>query len=523
LTLGAAATAFACASAPIRPESNQSPARPDPLVLADRLVLDGCYDCLLDARAAYQELAADSARPLVLQRLFETNILLALREKELAIPGDSSLARAAALARGLPASLRAQRYLDVVNLVPEDKVGAPAADRDAFFQKYPDALARVDRLIGYVEKDTLSRAFRQYATLSLHCSYLDRGRRPDPSPPLVSKLDAHLETAPPLVAYRLDSCWFPRRDPMERIREQVPRFAETDLIVGQMELPVVPYNGPAKARPFFEALYRRFPNSPTVTVLTGSLYESAGDCATALRYYRETTALRPRHERALLGQTVCLSALNQADSAIQTASRLIELGGSTEGKAFYWRAWNRYRLGNLPGAREDADSAKALEQTGEVLTLAGMIEHDQDQLDLAERDLDSALSQNGENCTALRFLGQVHYKRKQWPAAASRLGDATRCYGASAAGAERQLTTARAQTDWEPAFQAMRVAALETRAKEQRSQESGAAVNAAANYLRAGDVRAAQAYVSRAARDPERAAAVAELQEVIKKMTGPRR
>lgn len=502
-------TAFSCASAPIRPEGDPALAR------ADRLVLDGCYDCLLDARAVYQELATDRDRPLVLSRLFETDILLALREKELAIPVDSTLARAAALAGELPPSLGAQRYLEMVGLAPENNVGAPALEREAFFREHPDVLERVDQLIGSMEKDTLSRPFRQYVTLSLHCSYVDRGRRSDRPPPLAARLDAHLEGAPPLVAYRLATCWFPRRDPVERIREQVPRFVETDLTVGQMELAAVPYNGPAKARPFFEALYRRFPNSPSVTYLTGSLHESAGDCAAALPFYRETTALRARHERALLGQTVCLSALGQTDQAIETASRLIELGGSTEGKALYWRAWNRYRLGNLLGARADVDRAKALEQTGELLTLAGMIEHDQDQLDLAESDLDSALAQNDQNCTALRFLGQVHYKRQQWPAAGSRLGGATKCYGGSAADAERQLKVARDRTDWEPEFKTMRVGALETRVKEQRAQESAAAVNAAANFLRAGDVRQAQTYVNLAARDPERATAVRELQELI--------
>ena len=481
-------------------------------------MLDGCYDCLLEARAAYQELATGSTRPLVTLRLFETDILLALREKELAIPADSTLARAAALARELPPSLGAERYLEMVDLVPEDKAGAPEADRDAFFREHPDAPERVDRLIGSMEQDTLSRAFRQYVTLSLYCSYRDRGRHADHPPPLVAGIDAHLEGAPPLVAYRFDTCWFPQRDPLERIRERVPRFVETDLTVGQMELPVVPYNGPARARPFFEALYRRFPNSSAVTYLTGSLYQSAGDCAAALRFYRETTALRPRHERALLGQTVCLSALNQADSAIETASRLIELGGSTEGEALYWRAWNRYRLKNLLDARADVDRGRALELTGELLTLAGMIEYDQGQLDPAQQDLDSALAQNAQNCTALRFLGQVHYQRQQWPAAAGRLGDAATCYGASAADAERQLKTAKDQTDWEPEFKAMRMNALETRVKEQRSQESGAALNAARTFLRAGDVRRAQGYVEAAARDPARAAAVRELQELIGRM-----
>jgi hypothetical protein len=512
LTLGAALTAVACASAPVKPDNSQ------PLARADGLVLDGCYDCLLDARAAYEELANGTARPVVVLRLFETNILLALREKELAISADSSLANAAALAPELPPSLGAERYLEMVALLPENDVGAPTADREAFFREHPDALERVDQFIHSIEQDTLNRAFRQYVTLALHCSYADRGRRGDQPPPLVAEIDAHLEGAPPLVAYRLDTCWFPKRDPLERIREQVPRFVETDLTLGQKELPAVPYNGPAKARPFFEALYHRFPNSPTVTYLSGSLYESAGDCGTALRYYRETTALRPRHERALLGQTVCLSALNQTDQAIATASRLIELSGSTEGKALYWRAWNRYRLRDLPDARADVDSARQLEQTDEVLTLAGMIEYDQDQLDLAESDMDSALAQSDQNCTAMRFLGQVHDKRQQWPAAASRLGGATQCYGGLAADAERQLEMARDRADLEPEFKAMRVNALETRVKEQRSQQSAAAVNAATNYLRAGDVRSAQTYVNLAAQDPERAAAVRQLQDLIATM-----
>jgi len=327
LVLAGALTALDCASAPIRPESYPALAR------ADRLVLDGCYDCLLEARAVYEGLATGRARPLVLSRLFETDILLALREKELAIPAESTLARATALAGELPPSLGAQRYLEMVGLVPEHDVGSPAADREAFFREHPDALERVDHLLAGIESDTLSRAFRQYVTLSLHCSYLDRGRRSDHPPPLVAMIGAHLEGAPPLVAYRLNTCWFPTRDPVERVRERVPRFVETALVLGQMELPVVPYNGPAKARPFFEALYRRFPNSPTVTYLNGRLYESAGDCETALRYYRETTALRARHERALLGQLVCSSALKQTEQAIETATRLIELGGPTEAEA----------------------------------------------------------------------------------------------------------------------------------------------------------------------------------------------
>jgi hypothetical protein len=54
-------------------------------------VLEGCYDCLLDTRGIYARLAQSNDRKTAasaVARLFETDVLLALREKELAL--DSS-------------------------------------------------------------------------------------------------------------------------------------------------------------------------------------------------------------------------------------------------------------------------------------------------------------------------------------------------------------------------------------------------------------------------------------------------
>jgi len=86
---------LACASAPIQPAGYQTLAR------ADGLVLDGCYDCLLDARTIYQQLAVGRARPIVLPRLLETELLVALREKELALEAEPALSRAPAIAAEL--------------------------------------------------------------------------------------------------------------------------------------------------------------------------------------------------------------------------------------------------------------------------------------------------------------------------------------------------------------------------------------------------------------------------------------
>ncbi len=408
----------------------------------------------------------------------------------------------------------------MVSLVPGDSVGVPRLERDAFFRRHEGAAEQVEGFLERLETDTLSQVFRQYLSAALHCSYLVRGGRLGRRRPVLATLGAEFERVAPLVAYRAATCGLPRRDLLERVRAQVPRFVETALFLGWLELPLVPYNGPARARPLLQEAYRRFPGSPAVTYLNGSLYEAAGDCVAALRYYRETTALREGHERALLGQTVCLTSLKEADQAIQTATRLIELGGPTEGEAWYWRAWNRYRLRDSSSARMDIDRAKSLQRTGTILTLAGMIEHDGDELDLAEQDLDSALQLNDQNCTAMRYLGMVQFKRQQWLRAATRFVDATQCHDATARDAERQLRAAVDRVDWEADFKAMRITALEARLRDQRSQTSAAAYNAAANFLRAGDVGQAQTHVDVAARGPERAAAVRELQELIRAKAG---
>jgi hypothetical protein len=105
---------------------------------ADELVRQGCYDCLLDARTAYERLAASSAAALA--RVFEVDLLLALREKELSIDPTATLAHAESLVArlavlGPPDRLRqgsggqegghyvlqAGRLLDIVRTTPRSR------------------------------------------------------------------------------------------------------------------------------------------------------------------------------------------------------------------------------------------------------------------------------------------------------------------------------------------------------------------------------------------------------------------
>src|SRR5690242_19789370 len=98
----------ACTSTPIKPEA------PIDLTAADAKRREGCYDCLLEARDFYQRSAIGITRPLALRRWFETELLIALRERELAVDNSITVARARTLSSELPPDLAADRFVDDV-------------------------------------------------------------------------------------------------------------------------------------------------------------------------------------------------------------------------------------------------------------------------------------------------------------------------------------------------------------------------------------------------------------------------
>ena len=158
----------ACASKPVKKAD---------LVLidqADARVLEGCYDCLIDARTAYVKLAAGKARPVILPRLFEVELLLTLREKELDLDFAPSLARARDLLKELPAPLEAARYVALVEGIPSDEIGIPRAEMGRFRQAAAKTFVpTVDAEIQWLSTAVgFSQPFRQYLSLAADCMYL---------------------------------------------------------------------------------------------------------------------------------------------------------------------------------------------------------------------------------------------------------------------------------------------------------------------------------------------------------------
>ena len=497
------------------------PPAPDPEVEAARLAAEarvsaegkvraGCYDCLLEARAIYERIANRPERAEIALRRFEVELLIALREKELALSPSAAIARARAVVPDLPAGVDAARYLSIVELIPPDQSSVSAAiARRVLAMPAADVDAHLSFLLG----DTVVfEPVRQFVALTLDCTYLRR-RRADGRPPAEPVVPS---TADPLLQYRAGTCESVRAARLEAVRAVVPGYAEAAFFLARLHVSTAQKTGGAPARPLLAEAYERFPNSPAVTYLHGHYQQLVGDCKAALRYYDETIVLAPDHSNAMLGRTICLAFLKRFDEGIASASAIIERRALHVAEAYYWRSWIRHQRKELGLARADINSAKTLLSNGDVHRLAGVIEHDQDDLAIAEKDLVTAKAMDGSgDCIARWYLGLVEMKRDRWAESAAHFEDAMSCYERAALFAAAELKRMQETPDLDPEFRARQVAGFEAAVKEDAAQQYASAFNAANHYARAGNPARAKALLEIAAKDPSLESRVLELRRLL--------
>ena len=483
---------------------------------AELRVSEGCYDCLLEAKGAYEKLGVTQGRPSVAMRLFEIELLLTLRERELAMDSAASLARARALAPELPAGVDAPRYLTIVEAVPSDISGVPVSRDVAFRRAHQAFAASVEEQIAWLSADSpVLLPVRQYLSVALDCAY-GRRRVPGqpPTAPLASRMPADIE---PMVSYIVGSCAGVKAPLLTTLRERVPSYAEAAYYLARMHVSEAQDTGGTPARPFLAEAYGRFPQSPSITYLNGNFQQLIGDCREALRFYDETLALEPVHDNAMLGRTVCFAFLKRFDEAIASATRMIEVKSVNEPYAFYWRAWVRHVRTELVEARADIERAKSMLSTNDIHSLAGIIEYDQNDLDIATKDLVIAKNMQGgsANCVARWYLGLVEMKREKWPASGQHFEDAMACYEAQTIVARQGLQRMEARENIDPEFKARQIANFQAAIKEDMSQHYASAFNAANHYLRGGDPKKARTLLDVAAKDPALASGVAQLRKIL--------
>ena len=489
------------------------------LAKADALVWQGCYDCLLDARGIYERLAVGRARPLVVEQLFETDLLIALRERELAMDSTASFDRARATAKELPPAVEADRILAFADAIRPDNVGTPRRVQDEFRRAHLDYLQKIDGEIAWLKTSVMREPVRRYLALSLDCINQNR-RRPPQAPPRPNQ-EPLAADAPPLIVFRATLCTddaTPYADGLERVRAAEPRFVEAAFFQARPAVAKAQEDGGVKAKAYLAEAIARFPKSPSMTYLNGQVLQLAGNCKAALPLFDTTIALQPLHEDAWLNRTMCLTLTKQFDPAIASATHMIDAKMDNISQAYYWRAWIRHYQKDLPSARADIDQSKKLETSVNINTLAGIIEYDQNDLVPSEADLKIGRRplDGYRNCTAMWYLGLVTMKTERWNESGQQFADAMACYQMDVGEAEVAIKKLNTTPDLDPEFKATQIANFEQVIKESSSQQYAAAFNAANFYAHGGEIPKARVYLEIAAKDPALATPVATLRALLK-------
>lgn len=512
-----------------------SPARPPvaapdttSIDAADARVREGCYACLLDARSRYDDLVRTRSWPTLVRRRFEVELLIAMRERELGLDPAAALASAAEIARDLPAALSAERYLAAVESLPHDRQGWPRSELSAFRRAKGMTPERARDEAAWIRQGPLAGPVGLYLASALECAHDPRPRAASTPaagrPPDAAESDAEADDTPPIVRYRAATCGVPDRRALEALRASIPEFVETSFYLGQIAVATIAEGGTGNPHALVAEVLERFPASPAVTFLGAALQHAVMDWTQALALYDRTLALKPGHEEAWAGRMISLTELGRHEEAIDAATRMIDLRLDNVDRAFYWRAYNHHARGELAAARADIEDAKRRRRSEEILTLAGIVAHDQDDLDPAGRDLAEARRMGqGANCRADWYLGSVLVKQRQWKDAAPTFEAAMTCYAADVKDRERAIRMLEAKPDVDPVFKKSRIARLQFEIELQRHQHLAAAFNAANGFAQSGELEKAGRLIDVAAADPDLGDEIDELRRHMTAVAAARR
>lgn len=505
----------ACASRRLRREAAQS------LILADARVLDGCYDCLLEARATYAQLAmsryvnADTIRA----RLLEADLLLALRQKELGLDATDAMRRARESATRASGVESAERLVAIADAVRPDGTGRTGSWMEPLRRERGSVTEVVPGEVAWLVSApvTIRKPVRDYLALALDCSWDGRVLAPRTPPGAPHRRPVLLPDSPPLIIYRTGICLGADTNMLAGAMALVPRYHEAAYYAGSTMAFLAEQDGGVRAGELLARALGRYPESTGVTYMNGWLARIIGECQRAVGLYDRTIGIDSAHAMAWLDRTICLSRTRQDSAAELSATRLIALGGETRQQGYYWRAVSRLRLRQLDSARADIEMAKALSRDENTLTIAGVIENEQNDLAVAETDLRAARAalHGNENCTAAMTLGFVLRKAQRPAESAAEFEAAMHCHDFRVSFIRRGIEQLRARLERNPAYISRRIDALVADSTDQRERYFAAAFNAAGSIANAGQLDRSLELLDVAAGDPRLATPIAELRSAV--------
>jgi len=405
-----AALVIAAGCAARRPASVPAEAAPPRVDDLTALIEQGCYRCL---ERAYELAHARGAQ----EQAFQSAVLLVLRSKELGLPFEEWRSKARASA---PEGDAAALYLTIADAVPPDRL---SEERYAQFELgLRSSRGSVASWREALQAGPAPELFRSYLDLALVCAF---GRVNENAQSYTGEIDP--VAGVPLYQYAVGICDATKAPRLQAMRAANPEFVDADYALGRFLIEDPASGDQEGGLRRLESTAAAFPRSTAMKVWIGNTYRGWEEWPAALEAYDAALALSPRHPDALIGRTVALSQLGRAQDAIATATTVIDGGQWMVGEAFYWRAWNQLRLGNLPLAREDADRARTQMANARVFVLSGVIEWRMRRLESAERDFQQAVTIDLGECEGAFDLGIVRDELRQVPQSLAAFRQAGQC------------------------------------------------------------------------------------------------
>jgi len=455
------------------------------LAEADALFARGCYRCLQKAFTAYDSLRLAGYQPAVMSlKAFDTAILLAAREKELALEASGWIQKAEALAAAArrPEGLR---YLEIVRALPW---AAGRLDRDQeerIRMEQAKASRSMVELLGAWEAAMGPPAARPivaaYLMIGARCAFTPAREEDTLTITLVSHPNS------PLVRYAAGRCRSELRAQLDSVAGD-PDFHEAAFELGRLRL----YQGGAtahtNARALLETARAGLPEAVAPAYLLAGVLSALGEYEACAEMYAQVVKAGGARRESTLSRAICLTHAGKRPEAIASATELVDTPGILRGEAFFWRSWNRYHLKELPAARGDVEDAKKTARDADVYALSGFIAYDMEQRDYAYTEFQEAYQRSGSTyCVAAFYQGLIDSHKEQWPRAADRYERATHCYSRSVSRMERELEQVRRLDPAEHPTRQRRIDNLTAGIEAERLQWSRAAYNTAYAYGRGGE------------------------------------
>lgn len=481
---------------------------------AEALMSEGCYTCLKESLAVFEKhLQARQPVVGVREHAFDAALLIAIREKELGIPSDTSMARA----RQLVTPTR-QVVLDAAELIIGDTTALDPEQRALVTGRNrpplePDNPRR--RALDPLPQTDLAA---KYIALSIDCEQQK----------LIESVDMRGMTANyngvPLMQFRLSTCGRPAAPNVAALREFNPRWTDTLYWEGRREL--ASSLGRAidfpKSLGLFAQGREAFPSSLMLTLAWANTNMAAEEFEPALAGFDDVLTVFPTHRDALSGRMQALSYLLRYQDGIAAATRLLDLGTWHIGDAYYWRAWNRYNIKEYDTAWEDAENAIKGVSNGRVFMLAGLIAYSRTTLPIAVERFDMAFKIDNSACDATWMSGLVSIDLNELAVAAPKFTRGMTCFTSSARALRQDLertesavakrgtpATAREQRNMER---------LKRDAENADEKSAQSAFNAAQCYARIGQKLMALSHVDAAIAHPRMKEKAEQLKAAIEKL-----